>query len=226
MHKYWLYIGVVAFLGMYLFHNGFGADDTQQGMGISLYFPPLSENPKVGKNFTVSLKVDSLFQKVIAINGELSYNQDKLQIIGISKVGSVINLWRQEPTYRSVAGKITFKGDVGGSGFLGNGGTVFSIIFKAKSSGIASILWNNAEAFADSGKKTNIISDLENSDFTIDNAPSDSAGIGYTILMIINIILVSIIGIAVLHHFFRNFLMNEEKRIIKLEHLYHKDKDH
>src|SRR3989338_140727 len=190
MHKYlfaifFLLIFSCVFLPHYVFGN-----ELQQGLGVSLYFPPMSENPRMGRNFTVTLKVDSLAQKVTAINGDLSYSDEKLQIVGISKVGSIINLWRQEPTLRNSSGKITFQGDVAGAGFIGNGGTVFSIIFKVKSPGIASILWNGAEAYSEPSKKNNIISDLENFDFTIEKATvNGDQGFGNKLLLIMNITL-------------------------------------
>ncbi len=226
MYKHLFITFILIFYSVFTFQHVFG-NELQQGLGVSLYFPPLSENPRMGRNFTVTLKVDSLAQKVTAINGELNYNDDKLQIIGISKVGSVINLWRQEPTLRNSSGKITFQGDVAGPGFIGNGGTVFSIIFKPKSSGVASMLWSSAEAFGDPGKKNNIISDLENLDFTIDKATATgNQGVGNTILLIINITLLSVIGIAVSHHLFRKFLIKQGEEIIELEHEFHKHKEH
>lgn len=227
MHKYLFPIILLIFCSVFLFQLHAFGDELQQGLGVSLYFPPLSESPRMGRNFTVSLKVDSLAQRVTAINGELNYSDEKLQIIGISKVGSVISLWRQEPTLRNSSGKITFQGDVAGSGFIGNGGTVFSIIFKPKSSGVASILWSGAEAFGDLGKKNNIISELENLDFTIEKTTATGgSGVGNRILLIINIVLLSIVGIAALHHLFRKFLVSQGKEIIELEHKYHKHNEH
>lgn len=226
MHKYLITIFLLLFSGIFLFQNALG-DELQQGLGVSLYFPPLSENPRMGRNFTVTLKTDSLAQKVTAINGELSYSDEKLQIIGISKVGSIVNLWRQEPTLRNSSGKIVFQGDVAGSGFIGNGGTVFSIIFKPKSPGVASMLWSGAEAFGDPNKKNNIISNLENLDFSIEKAsPTGNRGVGNIILLVVNIILLSIVGIAGAHHLFRKFVIKQGQEIIELEHKYHKDKEH
>lgn len=225
MYKYLFIIFFLVFCNVFPFHHVLG-NELQQGLGVSLYFPPLSENPRMGRNFTVTLKVDSLAQKVTAINGDLSFSDEKLQIVGISKVGSIINLWRQEPTPRTSSGKIIFQGDVAGPGFIGNGGTVFSVIFKVKSPGIASILWNGAEAFSEPGKKNNIISDLENFDFTIEKAQATGdRGFGNTILLVINITLLSIIGIAASYHFLKKFLVKQGEEIIELEHKYHKDKD-
>lgn len=228
MHKNLIITFLLIFCSIFPFPYSFG-DELQQGLGVSLYFPPLSEDPRMGRNFTVILKADSLSQKVTAINGELSYSDEKLQIIGISKVGSIISLWRQEPTPRTSSGKIVFQGDVAGSGFIGNGGTVFSIIFKPKSSGVASILWSGSEAFGDPGKKNNIISNLENLDFSIGKASTTGIGgwgSGNFILLVVNIILLSIVGIAGLNHLFRKFLVKQGEEIIELEHKYHKDNEH
>lgn len=145
-------------------------NDPSPQLGASLYVVPLSENPRANGNFTATLKVDSLAQPVNAVKGTLTFNKDKLEIIGVSKIGSILNLWVDEPNFSNLNGTLKFQGGVPNPGFIGNGGTVLHIIFKAKSPGITSLVWKDGEVLANDGKGTNILINLQNLDFSIDEA--------------------------------------------------------
>lgn len=138
-----------------------------QQLGASLYFSPLEQNPKSGNNFTLTARVDSLAQPINAIKASLKFNKDKLEIISISKIGSIMNLWVEEPYYSNIEGTLSFQGGVPNPGFIGNGGIVLHIIFHAKSPGVTTISWNKGEVLANDGKGTNILTNLQNIDFEI-----------------------------------------------------------
>ncbi len=137
-------------------------------LGASLYISPLGENPRVGNNFTATIKVDSLAEPVNAVKGILTFNKDKLEIINVSKIGSILNLWVDEPSFSNIDGTLKFQGGVPNPGFIGNGGVVLHIIFKAKGDGITSLAWKEGEVLASDGKGTNILTNLQNLDFLVE----------------------------------------------------------
>ena len=78
------------FLFLTSFHQ---ATAVTSPLGASMYIAPLSENLRVNGNFTATIKADSLAQPINAVKGLLYFNKDKLEIINISKIGSILNLW-------------------------------------------------------------------------------------------------------------------------------------
>ena len=141
-----------------------------QQLGASLYIAPLQENPRVGSNFTVTLKADSLAESINALKGHLVYNNDKLEIINVSKIGSIVNLWVEEPRFSNVQGTLSFQGGIPNPGFIGNGGVVLHVIFRAKAPGVTRVAWDGGEILANDGKGTNILTALQNLDFVIESA--------------------------------------------------------
>ena len=158
-------------IGLLLF--SFSAQAANQ-LGASLYIAPLPENPKASSNFTATIKVDSLGEPVNAIKGLLTFNKDKLEIINISKIGSILNLWIDEPRFSNLDGTLKFQGGVPNPGFMGNGGVVLHIIFRAKGAGMTSLIWKEGEILASDGKGTNILTNLQNLDFLVEEAPMAS----------------------------------------------------
>ncbi|KKT91135.1 MAG: hypothetical protein UW93_C0012G0001, partial [Parcubacteria group bacterium GW2011_GWC1_45_13] len=170
-----------------------------QQLGASLYISPLTENPRALSNFTVTIKADSLGEPVNAVRGVLTFPRDRLEIIGISKIGSILNLWVEEPRFSNVDGTLKFQGGVPNPGFMGSGGTVLHVIFRAKSAGATSLIWKEGEVLANDGKGTNILTGLQNLDFFVDEAfaaqaPEKASPAWWqNPLIIINLILLAII---------------------------------
>jgi len=112
----------------------------------SLYFSPSSGSYSVGRTLTVSVYVSSSDQAINAASGIISFPQDKLQVVSLSKVGSIMSLWVQEPSFSNTSGTINL-----------NGGKIINIIFKAKTSGVAPLSFFSASVLANDGKGTNIL---------------------------------------------------------------------
>ena len=185
-----------------------------QQLGASLYISPLSENPRALSNFTVTLKADSLGEPINAVKGTLTFPRDRLEIIGISKIGSILNLWVEEPRFSNADGILKFQGGVPNPGFMGSGGTVLHVIFRAKSAGATSLIWKEGEVLANDGKATNILIGLQNLDFFVEEAfaaqaPEKASSAWWeNPLVIINIILLAIIfliGLAFLEKAVLNY---------------------
>ena len=64
-----------------------------------------------------------------AASGVISFPADKLEVVSLSKTGSVFTLWVQEPSFSNSAGTINFEGIVLNPGFIGAAGKTPTIKF-------------------------------------------------------------------------------------------------
>lgn len=133
----------------------------------SLYLYPNSENHKIGDTFLVQIRLNSDGTSINSADGKLTFDTNKLQVISVSKDGSIFTLWVQEPTFSNSNGKIEFAGGKPSPGFIGTAGKVATITFKAKSSGKANVTFNSGSIFADDGIGTNVLTSMENGSYQI-----------------------------------------------------------
>lgn len=131
----------------------------------SLYLSPSSGTYNVGSSFTVSVYVSSTEQAINAASSTILFPADHLRITSISKAGSIISLWVQEPSYANDTGTTRFEGIILNPGFQGSGGKLVSITFKVLSAGSAAVTFRSGTALANDGEGTNILSGLRGATF-------------------------------------------------------------
>lgn len=137
--------------------------------GASLYLSPSSNSYKIGQNFTVNVFVSSTDQSMNAMEGIILFPVDKLNVVSISKSGSIINLCTQEPSFSNSSGTVGFGGIVLNPGFTGSAGKMISINFKAKATGDAVVSFSSGSILANDGKGTDILSGFGNARFNIES---------------------------------------------------------
>lgn len=142
----------------------FGLPMLGRAASMSVYF----ENNliEIGKEFSVSLKIDSEGANINAAQATLVYPKDILEIKSVDKSGSVFNFWLEEPQFDNVAGKLSF---IGGApaGYSGKSLQVFIVNFRAKSAGKAVLnLTDGAIASAD-GSGANVLSKLRGAELLV-----------------------------------------------------------
>lgn len=126
----------------------------------SLNLSPLEQKVNVGQSFSIGVYVSSTDQAMNAASGVITFPADKLQIISLSKSGSIVSLWGQEPAFSNSAGEVNFSGIVLNPGFKGSGGKILGITFKAKTDGVANFNFSSGEILANDGMGSNILSSL------------------------------------------------------------------
>jgi hypothetical protein len=136
----------------------------------TLYFSPSSGSFNVGQTFSVSVYVSSPDQAMNAASGVISFPADKLEVVSLSKSGSIFSFWVQEPTFSNDAGIINFEGIVLNPGFIGNSGKIITVNFKTKAAGNVTITFSTASVLANDGNGTNILSNFGNANFLIKEA--------------------------------------------------------
>lgn len=133
----------------------------------TIIFSPSSGNYQVGKTFTVGVYVSSADEAMNAAQAVVNFPKDKLEAVSISKSGSIMSLWIQEPSFSNNLGTINFEGVVLNPGFTGRSGKILSITFKAKSSGQAVLSFSNGSLLANDGQGTDILTGLGAANFNL-----------------------------------------------------------
>lgn len=141
-------------------HAGAAAD-------ASLYLSPNSGSHTVDETFSVGIHVSSSEQAINALSGIFSFPQDRLEIVSLSKDGSIIALWVQEPIFSNDDGTVSFEGIMLDSGFIGSSGIVLTVTFRVKGEGSATVLFSSGSVLANDGKGSNLLSAMGSAQFDL-----------------------------------------------------------
>ena len=133
----------------------------------SLNISPASATRTVGSTFDVTVFVSSPDKAVNVATGVLSYPTDKLEVLGLSKVNSIMNHYVQESTFSNAQGNVIFEGIVFNPGYTGTRGTVIIVKFRAKAVGVANVNFVSGSVLANDGAGTEVLSGLNSGTFTI-----------------------------------------------------------
>lgn len=133
----------------------------------NLFVSPSSGEYQNNKNIIVGVYVSSSDQALNAISGTLNFPADKLEVVSVSKSGSVINLWVKEPSFSNQSGTVSFEGIVLNPGYTGGSTLVLNITFKIKNIGNASLNLASAQVLANDGTGTNITKNVGGATFSL-----------------------------------------------------------
>ena len=133
----------------------------------TLYFFPASGSYIVGDTFSISVFVSSAEQAINAASGVISFSQEKLEIISLAMGDSIFDFWVVKPAFSNCAGAINFEGIELNPGFVGLGGKIISINFKAKVAGSAALIFSSGSVLANDGHGTNILTNMGDGSYMI-----------------------------------------------------------
>src|SRR3989344_8072522 len=102
-----------------------------------------------GDTVRVTVSLDSTIA-TNAFSGTLLYSETTLEPIAISDGNSLINMWITRPMVTSAGMPITFAGITPG-GFSGSDGTLFSVLFRVKAAGTATVSLKDIEVLRNDG---------------------------------------------------------------------------
>lgn len=157
--------GIFCASSVFLLGVGLGLPFAVQA--ATLYFSPSSGSYSVGQTFSVGVYVSTPGQAMNAASGAVSFPQDKLEVISPSKSNSIFDLWVQEPTFSNHDGIINFAGITLNPGFIGSGGKLIGITFKAKSAGNAVVSLSSSQVLANDGQGTDILTSSGKANFVL-----------------------------------------------------------
>ncbi len=140
----------------------------------TIYFSPAAGSFKTGDLINVSVKVNTQEQAINNVDGTIYFPTDTLEVMSVSKSGSIFSLWVEEPSFSNGAGSISFNGGVPTPGFTGSAGKVLGIVFRAKKSGTASVSFASASIRANDGFGTNILTGSGQAQFDISGGQTEA----------------------------------------------------
>lgn len=152
LHRFFLFFCISLF--------GFGFFYTPNVEAASLTIAPVSVSVEEGQNVTLTVSVSSPTEAMNALSGTITFSRNILEVISLSKTNSIVSLWVAEPSFSNSAGTVSFEGVVLNPGYQGSSGKVFSISFKAKTAGTATVSFSSGSVLANDGAGTNISQSL------------------------------------------------------------------
>lgn len=163
------YLGIISNIFSGIFLLAFFLSSTNVYAASLSLSPPTGNFPK-DKTFSVNVNVGSADQAMNAASATITFPNDKLQVVSISKTNSIINFWAQEPSFSNGSGTITFEGVALTPGYKGGSGKIITINFKGKQTGLADVKITKSDVFANDGFGTGILKSVANASFTIGEA--------------------------------------------------------
>lgn len=114
-------------------------------------------NLKVGDTSTLYVMLNSGGVAINNAEATIKFSTDLVEIISISRGGSIFNLWVEEPYFSNINGLITFNGGLPNPGFTGSQGLLLSMVVKAKKAGQADFIFSSSAVRANDGLGTNVL---------------------------------------------------------------------
>jgi len=133
----------------------------------TLYFSPSSGNFSVGDILSTSVLVNTQSQAINNASAVINFPASLLEVVSISKSGSIFSLWVEEPFFSNSAGTISFDGGLPTPGFNGTAGKIVSVVFRVKSAGSASVIFSSAAVRANDGYGTDILQSRVQAQFNL-----------------------------------------------------------
>lgn len=156
-------VNIVSFLiPTFLFLSLFGISSA-----ATLVFSPQSGTYEKGAFITVNVLVSSADKTMNAASGVISFNPNLLSVSSISKSGSIVGFWAQEPSFSNTSGRVSFEGVVLPPWYTGSSGKIISIVFKTKAPGTAQLSFTSGSVLAADGVGTDIMLGTGGATFTI-----------------------------------------------------------
>jgi hypothetical protein len=140
----------------------------QVTFATNIILSPLNVSTKVGKTFSVDVLITSNKDPINAVSGLITFPADVISVSSISKNGSFMSLWAEEPAFSNKDGTVTFEGVALNPGFAGATGKVITITFKAKQAGNINIVTKSGSVLANDGNATNVLGTLAGAFVVID----------------------------------------------------------
>lgn len=142
----------------YVFTSFIFIDDALAIGPASVFVGPASGTFTVGSTFTVSVYVNTGGQSINAIEANLAFPPDKLQVVAPSAGKSLVQIWVNQPTYSNESGILRFQGTIPSPGINTESGLISTITFRVKSTGVATVrVMDTSRVLLNDGKGTDVL---------------------------------------------------------------------
>jgi hypothetical protein len=124
----------------------------------SLFVGPSSGTFTVGSTFTISIYVNTGGNFINAIEANLSFPPDKLQVVSPTAGKSIIQMWVVQPTFSNSEGSLKFQGAIPTPGINTEAGLISTITFRVKSTGTAALRFlDSSRVLLNDGRGTDVL---------------------------------------------------------------------
>lgn len=131
----------------------------QQETGASLFLSPSGGAFPIGSTFDVSIHLNTNGQFVNAIEVQLKFPANKLQVVSPANAPrSFIDIWATPPSYSNKDGTVTFQGGVHKPGINTDNGIISTVTFRVKDTGSASVkILDDSRVYLADGTGTDVL---------------------------------------------------------------------
>ncbi len=138
----------------------------------SLFISPAAGSFVVGSTFTISLYVNSGGHSINAVEADLSFPRDKLQVVSPSTGNSFISTWVTQPSFSNIDGTLHFVGALPNPGIATNAGLISTVTFRVVGTGSAVVKFLDAsKVLLNNGQGTDILGQTTNGVYTLTVPP-------------------------------------------------------
>lgn len=150
------------------------------GTEAVLYISPHSSSTlKVGDTADIDVRINTK-TAINTVGATVKFPEDAIDIVGISKEHSFLDLWTEETTIKEKEGEVHFSGGTIAKGGLSGVGTIVTLTVKAKKAGLAQIFFKDAQIYAADGSGAEVPSNKRVYTFEVPESPALAAGGGST----------------------------------------------
>lgn len=123
----------------------------------NLTIRPASVTTQAGKTFSLEVLVTNNIEAINAVSAEITFPNDALEVVSVSKAGSFMNLWAEEPSFSNTTGLVSLEGVALNPGYSKPSGKVITITLKAKQAGNVNVSFKDASVLANDGNATDVL---------------------------------------------------------------------
>ncbi len=147
----------------------FGLVNIVQAANFSI--SPASGTYTVGSTFEVSVLVDTKGQEINALQMQLSFPADKLQLVSPSAGSSIIEIYTTPPRFNNNTGTVEIIGGIP-NGINVPSGLVSKLTFRVKSVGQASLRFTGeSQVLLNDGRGTNVLENTSGATYRLELPP-------------------------------------------------------
>lgn len=153
-HSIFLSVFLALFFVFFNFHQTSGAGSGQ----ASIFLGRADGTYTVGSTFTVSIYVNTGGRSVNAIEANLSFPADKIQVVNPTAGKSLIQIWVNQPSFSNSEGTLKFQGAIPTPGINTESGVISTVTFRVKDTGTAIIkVLDSSRVLLNDGQGTDIL---------------------------------------------------------------------
>ncbi|MBI2523827.1 hypothetical protein HYW11_01235 [Candidatus Peregrinibacteria bacterium] len=139
---------------------------TDAALAAGIYVMPKQGNYARGETVVADVRINADGESINAAQARISWSPSVLELVEVSKDGSVFQFWVEEPVAAAGANAVSFIGGAS-KGISGGALQLLKLKFKAIGVGTADLSLSNAAVTASDGKGTNILSKVSGASYTV-----------------------------------------------------------